>query len=129
MGGLSLALTLARVLTAQTLRRLGVTLALWALAFVFLTIGVLGLALAAGIALAEALGPLTAALLVGLGGLVLAGVAMLIARSRRHLPQMSGPQTADLSNAFKDPKAAVGVWLPLIGLALLGFFLGSGKKD
>ena len=60
MVALRLAMTLARMVAAQVMRRIAVTLAIWALVFFFALIGILGLALAAFIALAEAWGPLAA---------------------------------------------------------------------
>lgn len=132
MVALDLALGLARMAMAQALRRLGVTLGLWALCFLFALIGVLALSLAGFIALAEAWGPLPAALVIGLGGLTLALACFIAARGRRVLPDVLGPQTAELRAAFAAatdaPKADTQVWLPLLGLALLGFLLGSGRK-
>jgi hypothetical protein len=129
MAALQLALTLARFVVGQALRRMGVTLGLWALAFLFALIGIMGLALAGFIALAEAWGPLAAALMLGCGGLVLSLLLGLIARRRRHLPDLFGPETTQLRQTLQGQKSELAVWLPLVGLAVLGFLLGSGKKD
>lgn len=129
MATLRLALTLARLLVAQSLRHLAVTAGLWALALLFLMLGFLGLAAALWIWLAQALGPILAALIIGGGGLATAILLMLIAKSRRPPSLLSSSVAADLQSTFKDRKADLDIWAPLIGIALLGFLLGGKSRD
>ena len=120
-----LALTIARALAAQTLRRWAVTAGLWALALMCGFIGLMGLAAALWVWLAQMWGPVAAGLTLGLGGFGAAALLILLARFRRRAPS----PLADLQSAVRDQGADVAVWAPIIGLALLGFLLGSGKKD
>ena len=130
MTALRLALTLARLFAAQTLRRLAVTAALLALALLFLLIGLAGLLAALWLWLARVLDPISAALLIGGAGVIMAMLLVLIARNRRPAPGPFASSAADdLQEALKDQKASLAVWAPLIALALIGFFLGRKPKD
>lgn len=120
-----LALTIARALAAQTLRRWAVTAGLWVLALICGFIGMMGFAAALWVWLARLWDPVAAGLILGLGGFLAAALLILFARVRRRAPQ----PMADLQAAMGDKGAGVAVWAPLIGLALLGFVLGAGKKD
>ncbi len=129
MGVIRLAMTMARAMAAQTLRRWAVTAGLWFMALTCLFVGVMGFAAALWAWLAQMLDPVWAGLIIGLGGSVVAVLLIVIAQFRRQAPTPLAGTLADLQAAVKDREADVAVWAPLIGLALLGFVLGVGKKD
>lgn len=124
-----LALTLARGIAAQTLRRWAVTAGLWVVALMCLFVGFMGFAAALWVWLAQVFDPVSAGLIIGLGGSLAAVLLITVARLRRRAPQPMAAALADLQAALRDREADVAVWAPLVLLALLGFFLGSGKKD
>ena len=97
-------------------------------ALICAAIGVAGFAAALWIVLAHRLDPVSAALIMGLLGLVLAGVCALIARA-----QMRGPRQvlalqeveAALQAVMKEDGA--GVWTPVLAAALVGFLI-TGRR-
>lgn len=127
---LRLLLALARMWAAQAAHRMAVTSGLVALALLFALIGFAGFAAAFWIWLARVLDPITASLAIGGAGFVIAAVLILIARYRRPPPSpFASPEAMELLAGFRAKQETLDTWTPLIGLALLGFFLGGKSKD
>ena len=95
-----------------------------ALVLIFLWIGLAGFAAALWILLARATDPVIAALLVGAGGLVLAGLTVLIAQAgarRRRPPSLS---FGDMESSLAQLMAKEGggsLWTLLLAAAVAGF--------
>lgn len=127
---LRLALALAKLSAAQASGRIAAASGLFALALLFMLIGVTAFAAALWIWLAEVLDPISAALIIGGAAFLLAGILLLIARSKARAPSLfRSPAMQELLSEFKANRGTAEVWAPLIGVALLGFLLGGKSKD
>ena len=121
---------LLRIRAAQAARRFGTASVLMLLAMLFLMIGITGLMGALWIALARLLDPVSAALIIGGGGCVIAAVFLLIAVSAMKSPRPAlSSEIEMLLTNFKSQERGSGMLVQLVGIALLGFLRGSkGRK-
>lgn len=127
---LRLLLSLARLSAAQASRRMAVTSGLFAVAMLFALIGLTGFLVALWIWLARVLDPISAALVIGGAGFLIAAILILIARNQKPAPSLfASSEATELLAGFRAKQDTLDIWTPLIGLALLGFFLGGKSKD
>jgi len=127
---LRLAMALAKLSAAQASGRIAAASGLFALALLFLLIGVTAFAAAFWIWLAKVLDPISAALIIAGASFLIAGLLLLIARSKTRAPSLfNAPAMQQLLSEFKANRSTAEVWAPLIGVALLGFLLGGKSKD
>lgn len=118
-------LIVLRGLAAQTLRRWAVTVMLWVLIAMFVLLGLMGLGIALWFWLAAHVGPVSAGLIIGAVGFVVAAGLALIVQQRRTAPS---PLAAAIGELSKDRDTQIATWLPLVAMALLGFLLAD-KRD
>jgi cyanate permease len=120
---MSAILHLITALAGQSLRQTGQHMArvsvLVVLAMVFLMLGLLGFAVAGFILLARVMDPSLAALLMGAGCCLMAGILLLLARQPRAKPEVAPELQALLDSAGKQ-----SLLVPLV-LAVLGGFLAT----
>lgn len=127
---LRLAMALAKLSAAQATGRIAAVSGLFAVALLFVLIGITAFAAALWIWLADVLDPISAALIIGGAAFMVAGSLLLIARSKTRRPSLfNSPAVQDLLSEFKTSRSTAEVWAPLIGVALLGFLLGGKSKD
>lgn len=127
---LRLAMALAKLSAAQATGRIAAVSGLFAVALLFMLIGITAFAAALWIWLADVLDPISAALIIGGAAFLIAGSLLLIARSKTRRPSLfNSPAMQDLLSEFKTSRSNAEVWAPLIGVALLGFLLGGKSKD
>lgn len=127
---LRLAMALAKLSAAQATGRIAAVSGLFAVALLFMLIGITAFAAALWIWLAKVLDPISAALIIGGAAFLIAGSLLLIARSKTRAPSLfNSPALQDLLSEFKANRSTAEVWAPLIGVALLGFLLGGKSKD
>ena len=130
ISALRLLMALARLSATQTAHRVAVTSGLLAVAMVFALIGCAGFGAAFWIWLARVLDPISAALVIGGVGFVIAAILILVARYRRPAPSpFASPEAMELLAGFRTGQKTLDTWAPLIGLALLGFLMGGKSKD
>lgn len=123
---LRLAAGLARVVASNTTGRIAAVSGLFVLAMLFALIGFAGFGAALWIWLAQVLDPISASLIIGGFGFLLAAVFLLIAQSKAKAPSLlSSPAAQQLLAEFKARETTADVWGPLIGVALIAFILGS----
>lgn len=127
---LRLALALAKLSAAQATGRIAAVSGLLAVALLFVVIGIAAFAAALWIWLAQVLDPISAALIIGGAAFLIAGILLLIARSKTRRPSLfNAPAVQELLSEFKANRSTAEVWAPLIGVALLGFLLGGKSRD
>lgn len=126
-GVLFLALRLA---CAHAMRQIGQASALFVAAVVFGLIGFIGFAAALWIWLAHLLGPIGAALLIGVIGVALAVIFALIGRAKlRTASPLQSPAAQALMTEIKAHGSTAQLLGPALGAALLSFLLGGKAKD
>lgn len=127
---LRLAMALAKLSAAQATGRIAAVSGLFAVALLFVLIGITAFAAALWIWLADVLDPISAALIIGGAAFLIAAVLLLVARSKTRRPSLfNSPVVQDLLSEFKTSRSTAEVWAPLIGVALLGLLLGGKSKD
>lgn len=100
------------------------------MALLFALVGFAGFAAALWIWLARTLDPISAALMIGGGGFVVSALVLLVAgRPRRPQSLFSAAEAEQLLAEVKARQSTVALWTPLIGVALIGYLLGSKSKD
>lgn len=125
-----LLMALARLSATQTAHRMAVTSALFVVAILFALIGCAGFGAAFWIWLARVLDPISAALVIGGAGFLIAAILILVARYRRPPPSLlQSPEAMELLAGFRTGQKTLDTWTPLIGLALLGFLMGGKSRD
>lgn len=122
----------ARLALIYALRRMAQASVLFTVAGIFALIALLGFSTALAIWLAQLLGPIAAALLVGGAGLVLALIFALLARARlRSASPLQSPAALALLAELKTHNAEASLFSllgPALGAALLSLFLGGKPK-
>lgn len=123
----------ARLALAHAARRLGQASALFAAAVVFAIIALIGFAAALWIWLAHLLGPIGAALLVGVAGVVLALIFALLGRAKlRTASPLQSPAAQALLAELKSHNSEASLFTllwPALGAALLGMFVSGKPKE
>ena len=119
----------ARLALIYALRRMAQASVLFTIAGIFALIALLGFATALAIWLAQLLGPIAAALLVGGAGLVLALIFALLARARlRSASPLQSPAALALL-AEMQRSSPVELWGPAVLSAILAAVLGGKPKE
>ena len=119
----------ARLALIHALRRMAQASVLFTVAGIFALIALLGFATALAIWLAQLLGPIAAALLVGGAGLVLALIFALLARARlRSASPLQSPAALALL-AEMQRSSPVELWGPAVLSAILAAVLGGKPKE
>lgn len=128
MGRLALITALARLALRDTRRRIGQSLGLMALAALFLAIAGVSLAVAAGIWLARLTDPLSAALILAGGSLLLGLLCLWLAgavrRRRNAILQEIRAEADTLATGLKAEAGNLPPSVTLGGAALAGLLLG-----
>ncbi|MDB5661134.1 MAG: hypothetical protein JWS10_3749 [Cypionkella sp.] len=119
-----------RLACAHALRKIGQASALFTAAVIFGLIGFIGFAAALWIWLAHMLGPIAAALLIGVAGVLLAAIFGAIGRAKlRTASPLQSPAARALMAEIKANGSTLEVWGPAIGAAVLSFILGGKPKQ
>ena len=119
----------ARLALIYALRRMAQASVLFTVAGIFALIALLGFSTALAIWLAQLLGPIAAALLVGGAGLVLALIFALLARARlRSASPLQSPAALALL-AEMQRSSPVELWGPAVLSAILAAVLGGKPKE